>query len=106
MQLYRPHFCYLLSRDVVLDFNFDNLYTLVQEYLKIFDRFESIITNGQLDLIQVSGKPIKLVGRGERMDDLEPFYPDRMAGRILGMGDVLSFVEKAKEVVSTIIPII
>ncbi|CAI0462281.1 unnamed protein product [Linum tenue] len=48
----------------------------------------------------VSGKPIKLVGRGERMDDLEPFYPDRMAGRILGMGDVLSFVEKAQEVVS------
>lgn len=49
---------------------------------------------------QVSGKPIKLVGRGERMEDLEPFYPDRMAGRILGMGDVLSFVEKAQEVVS------
>jgi hypothetical protein len=50
--------------------------------------------------LQVSGKPIKLVGRGERMEDLEPFYPDRMAGRILGMGDVLSFVEKAQEVVS------
>ena len=46
----------------------------------------------------MSGKPIKLVGRGERMEDLEPFYPDRMAGRILGMGDVLSFVEKAQEV--------
>lgn len=50
---------------------------------------------------QVSGKPIKLVGRGERLADLEPFYPDRMAGRILGMGDVLSFVEKAQEVVSS-----
>lgn len=49
----------------------------------------------------MSGKPIKLVGRGERMEDLEPFYPDRMAGRILGMGDVLSFVEKAQEVVSS-----
>lgn len=36
------------------------------------------------------------------MEDLEPFYPDRMAGRILGMGDVLSFVEKAQEVVSFI----
>ncbi|KAK6126454.1 hypothetical protein DH2020_039790 [Rehmannia glutinosa] len=46
------------------------------------------------------GKPIKLVGRGERMEDLEPFYPDRMAGRILGMGDVLSFVEKAQEVMA------
>ncbi|ONK57449.1 uncharacterized protein A4U43_C09F630 [Asparagus officinalis] len=51
-----------------------------------------------LSVREVSGKPIKLVGRGERMEDLEPFYPDRMAGRILGMGDVLSFVEKAQEV--------
>ncbi|KAM7464241.1 hypothetical protein LguiA_032362 [Lonicera macranthoides] len=51
-----------------------------------------------LTVKEVSGKPIKLVGRGERMEDLEPFYPDRMAGRILGMGDVLSFVEKAQEV--------
>ncbi|OIW11361.1 hypothetical protein TanjilG_19617 [Lupinus angustifolius] len=51
-----------------------------------------------LSVKEVSGKPIKLVGRGERMEDLEPFYPDRMAGRILGMGDVLSFVEKSKEV--------
>lgn len=53
-------------------------------------------------IMQVSGKPIKLVGRGERLEDLEPFYPDRMAGRILGMGDVLSFVEKAQEVVSSL----
>ncbi|GMH23161.1 hypothetical protein Nepgr_025004 [Nepenthes gracilis] len=51
-----------------------------------------------LSVKEVSGKPIKLVGRGERMEDLEPFYPERMAGRILGMGDVLSFVEKAQEV--------
>ncbi|KAK8969938.1 hypothetical protein KSP40_PGU006549 [Platanthera guangdongensis] len=51
-----------------------------------------------LTFYQVSGMPIKLVGRGERMEDLEPFYPDRMAGRILGMGDVLTFVEKAQEV--------
>ncbi|KAL6141732.1 hypothetical protein ACLB2K_060019 [Fragaria x ananassa] len=51
-----------------------------------------------LSVKEVSGKPIKLVGRGEQMEDLEPFYPDRMAGRILGMGDVLSFVEKAQEV--------
>ncbi|KAI9393310.1 hypothetical protein POPTR_006G211500v4 [Populus trichocarpa] len=51
-----------------------------------------------LSVKEISGKPIKLVGRGERMEDLEPFYPDRMAGRILGMGDVLSFVEKAQEV--------
>ncbi|KAJ0976713.1 hypothetical protein J5N97_012187 [Dioscorea zingiberensis] len=51
-----------------------------------------------LSVREVSGKPIKLVGRGERLEDLEPFYPERMAGRILGMGDVLSFVEKAQEV--------
>lgn len=44
----------------------------------------------------VSGKPIKFVGTGERTPDLEPFYPDRMASRILGMGDVLSLVEKAQ----------
>eukprot|EP01018_Ginkgo_biloba_P030733 Gb_10951 [translate_table: standard] len=51
-----------------------------------------------LSVKEVSGKPIKFVGQGERMEDLEPFYPDRMASRILGMGDVLSFVEKAQEV--------
>jgi len=44
----------------------------------------------------VSGKPIKFIGTGERTPDLEPFYPDRMASRILGMGDVLSIVEKAQ----------
>lgn len=50
-------------------------------------------------IIQVSNKPIKFVGEGEGMTALEPFYPDRMASRILGMGDVLTFVEKAQEVV-------
>lgn len=48
----------------------------------------------------VSGKPIKFVGTGERTPDMEPFYPDRMASRILGMGDVLSIVEKAQAEVS------
>lgn len=43
----------------------------------------------------VSGKPIKFVGTGEKTADMEPFYPDRMASRILGMGDVVSLVEKA-----------
>ncbi|KAL2652156.1 hypothetical protein R1flu_020284 [Riccia fluitans] len=51
-----------------------------------------------LSVKEVSGKPIKFVGEGESMSALEPFYPDRMASRILGMGDVLSFVEKAQEV--------
>ncbi|MFW5986499.1 MAG: signal recognition particle protein [Halanaerobiales bacterium] len=44
----------------------------------------------------VTGKPIKFVGTGEKLADLEPFYPDRMASRILGMGDVLSLIEKAE----------
>lgn len=48
----------------------------------------------------VSGKPIKFVGVGEKMVDLEPFFPDRMASRILGMGDVVSLVEKAAAEVS------
>jgi len=48
----------------------------------------------------VSGKPIKFVGTGEKSPDLEPFYPDRMASRILGMGDVVSLVEKAASEVS------
>jgi signal recognition particle subunit SRP54 len=60
-----------------------------------------IINKYELKNLQVSRKPIKFVGQGERIEDLEPFYPDRMAQRILGMGDVLSFVEKAQEVVST-----
>ena len=45
----------------------------------------------------VTGKPIKFVGTGEKMDAIEPFYPDRMASRILGMGDVLSLIEKAEQ---------
>lgn len=44
----------------------------------------------------VTGKPIKFAGMGEKLNDLEPFYPDRMASRILGMGDVLSLIEKAQ----------
>jgi signal recognition particle subunit SRP54 len=44
----------------------------------------------------VTGKPIKFVGIGEKLSDIEPFYPDRMASRILGMGDVLTLIEKAE----------
>eukprot|EP00192_Tetraselmis_astigmatica_P002750 CAMPEP_0117671428 /NCGR_PEP_ID=MMETSP0804-20121206/13326_1 /TAXON_ID=1074897 /ORGANISM="Tetraselmis astigmatica, Strain CCMP880" /LENGTH=569 /DNA_ID=CAMNT_0005479883 /DNA_START=21 /DNA_END=1730 /DNA_ORIENTATION=+ len=53
-----------------------------------------------LTVREISGKPIKFVGTGEKMDNLEPFYPDRMAGRILGMGDVLTLVEKAEEAIA------
>ncbi len=53
-----------------------------------------------LSIKAVTGKPIKFIGVGEKMGDLEPFYPDRMASRILGMGDVLSLIEKAQEAVT------
>ena len=48
---------------------------------------------------QVTGKPIKFSGTGEKLDDIEPFHPGRMASRILGMGDVLTLIEKAQETV-------
>lgn len=50
-----------------------------------------------LSVRQISGQPIKFVGIGEKVEALQPFYPDRMASRILGMGDVLTLVEKAQE---------
>ena len=50
-----------------------------------------------LSLKTVTGKPILYVGVGEKIEDFEPFYPDRIAGRILGMGDIVSLVEKAQE---------
>lgn len=50
-----------------------------------------------LSVRSVTSKPIKYIGMGEKMEDLEPFHPDRMASRILGMGDVLSLIEKAQQ---------
>src|SRR5947208_14462 len=52
-----------------------------------------------LSMTAVTGRPIFFAGTGERSDDLEPVYPDRMAGRILGMGDVLTLIEKAQDTV-------
>lgn len=49
-----------------------------------------------LSIRYVTGKPIKFIGTGEKLDAIEPFYPDRMASRILGMGDVLTLIEKAQ----------
>ena len=48
-----------------------------------------------LSITAVTGRPVYFVGTGEKPADLEPFYPDRMAGRILGMGDVLTLIDKA-----------
>ena len=53
-----------------------------------------------LSMKAVTGKPIKFCSVGEKLEDLEPFYPDRMANRILGMGDVLTLIEKAQEAVT------
>ncbi|MEG1049765.1 MAG: signal recognition particle protein, partial [Oscillospiraceae bacterium] len=51
-----------------------------------------------LSVKAVTGKPIKFIGTGEKLDDLELFHPERMASRILGMGDVLSLIEKAQDI--------
>ncbi len=64
----------------------------------ILSKFDSDARGGAaLSLKAVTGKPIKFVGVSERPEGLEPFYPDRVAGRILGMGDIVSLVEKAQE---------
>ena len=61
-------------------------------------KFDSDTRGGAaLSLREVVGKPIKFIGVGEKLDNLEPFYPDRMASRILGMGDIVTLVEKAQE---------
>ncbi|MBR6650003.1 MAG: signal recognition particle protein, partial [Clostridia bacterium] len=52
-----------------------------------------------LSVRYVTGKPIKFIGTGEKLDTIEPFHPDRMASRILGMGDVLSLIEKAEQAI-------
>jgi signal recognition particle subunit SRP54 len=52
-----------------------------------------------LSIRSITGKPIKFIGVGEKLSELEAFHPDRMASRILGMGDVLTMIEKAQEVV-------
>ena len=52
-----------------------------------------------LSIKAITGKPIKFIGVGEKVDDIEQFHPDRMASRILGMGDVVTLVEKAKETI-------
>lgn len=53
-----------------------------------------------LSVLSVTGKPIKFVGMGEKLDDFEQFHPERMASRILGMGDVMTLIEKAEDVIN------
>jgi signal recognition particle subunit SRP54 len=64
----------------------------------ILTKFDSDTRGGAaLSVKSITGKPIKFVGVGEKLDGLEPFHPDRIASRILGMGDVVTLVEKAQE---------
>ncbi|MDR2109936.1 MAG: signal recognition particle protein [Spirochaetaceae bacterium] len=66
----------------------------------ILTKFDSDTRGGAaLSLKTVTGKPLKFIGTGEKPEDFEPFHPERIAGRILGMGDVVSLVEKAREVI-------
>ncbi|MDR2398387.1 MAG: signal recognition particle protein [Spirochaetaceae bacterium] len=66
----------------------------------VLTKFDSDTRGGAaLSLKTITGKPLKFVGTGEKLDDLEPFHPDRVAGRILGMGDVVSLVEKAQAMI-------
>ena len=68
----------------------------------ILSKFDSDARGGAaLSLKTVTGKPLKYIGTGEKIEDLDEFYPDRIASRILGMGDVVSLVEKAQEVIET-----
>ncbi len=66
----------------------------------ILSKFDSDARGGAaLSLKSVTGKPLKYIGTGEKVEDLEPFYPERIASRILGMGDVVTLVEKAQETI-------
>jgi signal recognition particle subunit SRP54 len=64
----------------------------------ILTKFDSDTRGGAaLSVKRITGKPIKFIGIGEKLDAIEPFHPDRIAGRILGAGDMLTLVEKAQE---------
>ena len=66
----------------------------------ILSKFDSDTRGGAaLSVKSITGKPIKFIGIGEKLGDLEPFYPERIATRILGMGDVVSLVEKAQSAI-------
>jgi signal recognition particle subunit SRP54 len=66
----------------------------------ILSKFDSDTRGGAaLSIKTIAGTPIKFIGTGETVDDFEPFYPERIASRILGMGDVVSLVEKAQETI-------
>ena len=99
-----PHQIYLLV-DAMIGQDAVNSAKAFHERLAIdgviLTKFDSDTRGGAaLSVKEVTGAPIKFVGVGEKFDALEEFFPERMAGRILGMGDVVSLVEKAQEEVS------
>ena len=86
----------MLGQDAVnVAENFNNMLELTGVVLTKLDG--DTRGGAALSVRYVTGKPIKFVGTGEKLDTIEPFHPDRMASRILGMGDVLSLIEKAEE---------
>jgi signal recognition particle subunit SRP54 len=100
-QATRPHQIYLVC-DAMTGQDAVNSAKEFNERLEldgvILTKFDSDARGGAaLSVKQVTGKPIKFIGVGEKLENLEEFHPDRMAGRILGMGDVVSLVEQAQE---------
>lgn len=102
-QAVRPHDT-LLVVDAMTGQEAANLTYTFQEEIgitgAILTKFDGDTRGGAaLSVRQVSGQPIKFVGVGEKVEALEPFYPDRLASRILNMGDIVTFVEKAQEAI-------
>ncbi|MCK6485037.1 MAG: signal recognition particle protein [Phycisphaerae bacterium] len=99
-QTVQPHQIYLVI-DAMTGHDAVNTAKSFNERLEldgvILTKFDSDTRGGAvLSVKQISGKPIKFIGVGEKLDRLEEFHPDRIAGRILGMGDIVSLVEKAQ----------
>jgi signal recognition particle subunit SRP54 len=68
-----------------------------QDAVRVAEEFHAKVNLTGLIMTKMDGVPIKFIGIGEKVDALEPFYPDRLASRILGMGDMLTFIEKAEK---------
>ena len=99
----KPH-SVLLVLDVVTGQNAVDVAKAFQEYTDydgmILTKLDGDARGGAaLSVVSVTGKPVKFASEGEKMSEFDYFYPDRMAGRILGMGDVLTLIEKAEQTV-------
>ena len=97
----RPH-SVLLVLDVVTGQNAVEVAQAFQEYADfdgmVLTKLDGDASGGAaLSVVSVTGRPIRFASEGEKMSEFDYFYPDRMAGRILGMGDVLTLIEKAEQ---------